>query len=126
MNDDQRKRLITLYIGECWHDGYWYCGYCGEETSPARVTYTEKCDTCGQYVAWVNNRTFATWDDLGAVKEKLVEKGDWRDFINYAHGEFIRDNPNCHSMYGFDDWLFRPIDENGKPHFCRIVAEWLV
>jgi hypothetical protein len=104
MTDEQRKRL-TKYLGEKWY-----------ECNIPPCTHEKNC---------CYNRTFDTWQDLGAVKEKLVEKGGWRDFINYAYGEFIRDNPNCHSMYGFDDWLFRPIDESGKPHFCRLVAEWL-
>lgn len=41
MNDDDRK-FLTEAMGECWN-----------ENSPCK------------------NRTFTTWDDFGAVKEKL-------------------------------------------------------
>jgi hypothetical protein len=130
MTDDQRKRL-TEYLGECWHKGYWYCNCCKEEISPTRVTYQEQCDTCGQYVEWVSNRTFTNWPDLGAVKEKLVEKGDWfRRFKSYAASKWLDDEDEMEryeisDVAAFMVWLFRPIDENGKPHFCRLVAEWL-
>lgn len=44
--------------------GYWYCPYCKIELGPQRVTYEEKCDTCGHCVEWIdNNKTIITLPD---------------------------------------------------------------
>jgi hypothetical protein len=116
---DESRRILTEYLGECWHEP------CGPYT-PGIMCSCGKRSYNAKHAE--NNRTFTTWDDLGAVKEKLAEKkGDWWRFIIYCYG--IR-NETYDTTYdspasGFMSWLFRPIDENGKPHFCRLVAEWL-
>lgn len=102
MTDDQRK-MLTEFLDEDYYDSkfpHW-----GEHT----------------------NRTFTTWQDIGDVKEKLVEKKLWWKFIHY----FDDKPPYCNtdSVYqddesSFWDWLFRPTVD-GKSHFCRLVAEFL-
>jgi hypothetical protein len=110
MTDEQRKRL-TKYLGEKWY-----------ECNIPPCTHEKNC---------CYNRTFDTWQDLGAVKEKLVEKGDWfRRFKSYAASKWLDDEDEMEryeisDVAAFMVWLFRPIDENVNPHFCRLVAEWL-
>jgi hypothetical protein len=121
MTDDQRRRL-TEYLGECWHEP------CGPYT-PGIMCSCGKRSYNAKHAE--NNRTFTNWPDLGAVKEKLVEKGDWfRRFKSYAASKWLDDEDEMEryeisDVAAFMVWLFRPIDENGKPHFCRLVAEWL-
>lgn len=105
MTDDDRKR-IAEYLGECWNP-----------------FPTGSNTICSQ-----SNRTFTTWPDLGAVKEKLVERGKFRQFLTYAETRFDANAQSVrldYPMYGIDDavnfmaWLFTP------SRFCSLVAEWL-
>ena len=34
-------------------NGYWWCPSCKQEMGWERVTYEEKCDTCGHAVCWI-------------------------------------------------------------------------
>jgi hypothetical protein len=68
MNEDDKK-LLTEFLEECWHklDIYLVCVRCGR--TPC---FPEE---------WKAHRTFTTWQDLGDLKEKLVEKGMWKEFL---------------------------------------------
>ena len=63
MNDDQRKRL-TLYLGECWH----------EEAEDGECY---KCISyAGPFHSLPEQRTFTTYEDLGSLKEALERNGE--------------------------------------------------
>ena len=116
MTDDNRK-LLTEYLGICWHTG-------NQSSAVGRVRMTggiilQKCTKCGKIMSdsfhiISENRTFATPDDFFALKDKLVEKGDWGQFIAFA--ELVRLCDNCIEWI---DWLINPAN------FCELVAEWL-
>ena len=101
MNDDRRK-MLTEYIGECWIEIV---------ASPHR----------SDGIAENKNRTFTTWAELGAVKDKLVERKEWTAFINYAYGAFSFEKlVSCaEAIYDFTDQLFTP------SRFCELAAEFL-
>jgi hypothetical protein len=101
LTDEQRKRL-ALYLGEkCGHEERsWYSFPC------------PKCDT----------RSFTTYEDLGKLKDKLVENGEWVPFEEWAENIYFcnrYDSEEFCMMYkSFVEWLFRH-------ESCGLVAEWL-
>lgn len=125
MTDTERKRL-TEYLGECWHEK--------AGVKDTQYGQLDKC-SCGQ-VWWgfiCQNRTFTTWTDLGALKEKLVEKGDFYYFISYAllqirheverirrstRGQMISELYNP-MEYQYCLYILEPT------RFSLLVAEWL-
>lgn len=116
MNDESRRRL-TLYLGEKWE--------------PFMVTewpyYTE--DGCKEYSAFPvegsepevrfvreKHRTFTTYSDLGALKDKLVENGEWDEFEAWAADAWAY--AETFMSETFTNWLFRP-------ESCELVDEYL-
>ena len=123
--DDKTIERLMRYLGLAYHratdditpNGEWRMCACGfAYIRPERHV----------------NRTFTTWDDLGKLKDKLVEKGEWRYFILHAYhfGGGIADYTSTHSdvvegqyrvFYPADfiAWLMNPT------RFCELVGEWL-
>lgn len=125
MTDDDRK-LLTELLGEKFvankhslenrkDDGSWLCS-CGRTFGAIHGL------RCHQGLHNGKNRTFLTWQDVGDVKKKLVEKGMWDDFEAYALK--VKNTPYV-SMRSLCDWLFSPINEKGEAHFAQLVADWL-
>lgn len=100
MTNEQKKRL-TEYIGEC---------PCYKKNE---LNYCE-------YVCPSNLRTFDNWADLGVVFEKMTQD-EWIDFSYFVQDIWMKD---CFRTITLTRWILRPID-NGKIHFCRLMAEWL-
>jgi hypothetical protein len=97
LTDDQRKRL-TLYLGE--------------KFSPGLVGYPYKHEGI-----IYSNRTFTTYEDLGKLKDKLVENGEWDAFVFWMQKKFSQ--PFVIWDEGeFTNQLFRP-------ESCGLVAEYL-
>ncbi len=106
-------KIVTEYIGECWHEveyeGDSFCRYCGEH-------YTS-----------IQNRTFTTWNDFGAVFEKLVEKGDWREFHETQYDYWWDDEIHWekeHKEADFNEWLLSRLPD-GTYRLCQLVADAL-
>lgn len=107
MTDDRRRMLTEEVLGECWH------GYTDGVTSDGQW----RMCTCGY--AYIipekhRNRTFATWKDLGDLKEKIVEMGEWESFLIYAASTFSPDR----EMKNFTNYLLDPT------RFSELVARW--
>ena len=76
---------------------------------------------------------YDTWQDLGDCKEALEKDGLWDEFHELTHdntvasaGDFWNYDVLTEKHWSeFDKWLFRPTDENGEAHFCRLVAEFM-
>ena len=122
LTEDQ-KRLLTEFLGECWH-----------EFSKDVEGFDGPCVKCRTWRSSSIVRTFLTYQDLGDVKDKLVEKGLWAAFLEYV----ICQNKGYKDEWFFQDedtniflnpaginWIFRPLNEQGNPHFCRLAAEFL-
>jgi len=113
MNDEMRKAL-TEYLDECWHEfkELNYLPILGANTHDHKCT---KCVFIFSYNFVFNkgrgHRTFTTWEDLGALKNKLVEKGDWRDFFGFARNSWDEANVN--------NWLMVPA------RFCELCSQFL-
>ena len=105
MNDnDNDKKLLTEFLGECWHDNY--------KSRPQDLGKTLKflyCEKCGSRN---QNRTFATWQDLGGLKCKLVETGKWKDFLHFCFNSSNKDEPMSMFSDGDTDGEDRFYDED--------------
>lgn len=130
MNDADRKLLTEKLLRECWHEiiheqdryWHWYCKICKKDFPNPEFRN-----------AW-KQRTFTTPADVFAVKDALVNKGLWGDFNDYCMDicpyTKIQDLTR---LYGsgkeivakFNNWLFRPVNEKGKAHFCQLAADFL-
>jgi len=103
MNDDRRK-LLTKYLGECWHEWESYFLW-------------DTCKLCGRPKEDYPNRTFDNWDDLGALKERMVEKGEWDSFVQWTDNK-VDSSSLVYYIEDFANWLL-------DPERCEDVAEWL-
>lgn len=103
MNDDRRK-MLTEYIGECWH-----------EALPMGFS-TAHCQKCTRHHG---NRTFTTWSDLGVVKEAIEESGDVSGFLDFAFWKYAALPKSTKNVGGYVWWLFTP------DRFCELAAELL-
>jgi hypothetical protein len=72
MTETQRK-FLTEYLGECWR---------------SQETYYD-CEK-GHIV---QRRTFTDLKDKQDLLEKVIEKGEWDDFINIAYQEYSSQFP---------------------------------
>jgi len=121
MTEDDKKLLTEKLLGECWH----------EFKSSAYFSFPDRCLTCGKLITSLSRRTFTTWTDLGDVKDKLVVTGEWEEFLTFSAeltaGYFTNRQDNGGMFYGdkMIAWLFRPTDDQGRPHFCKLVCEYL-
>ena len=124
---ENQKRLLTEFLGECWHE---YIKQPPLEKWEIDQGYiqTALC-SCGSHSCLKSNRTFTTYQDLGDVKDKLVEKGLWRKFWWFSFEKESKARKlasgEVFSFSEWDAWLFRPTDESGNPHFCRLVSLFL-
>ncbi len=105
MQDAGRKRL-TSYLGECLHERY-------EPRFPGPVG----CMKCGDNNCI--NRSFTTWDDLGALKEKLMETGKQEYFYWNTRNAWEEIDILNRGSSKFSYWLFTPA------RFCWLLNQWL-
>ena len=110
MTDDDKK-LLTEFLGE---HRYVYTSH----TKPS-LFHTD--------------RSFTTWQDLGDIRVKLVEKERYDDFLDFTYRKIAREIDRVrHSVRGqqvseidgpieiqWSKWLFNP------PVFIPLVVEFL-
>ncbi len=121
MKDEDRK-LLTEFLGECWHEmtdeipeqrlGYLYCPKCNMSFGAIHCS-----DWSGGEAFY---RKFTTPDDMMAVKEKLVKKGLWEEFILCCVKKinYMPDDANYYyaRLYGY---LINPT------RFCQLAVDFL-
>ena len=99
MNDEDKK-LLTEFLGECWHKPSSTDCSCGERHPPLMGN---------------PNRTFTFWQDLGDLKNQLVKKEEWADFYWWVRSVIAIEDIFSH----FTSWLLNP------KRFCQLVADYL-
>jgi hypothetical protein len=115
LTEDDRK-LLTKFLGECWHDPLWH------------DMRSAICTTWGLNGIFDLHRSFSPgdWQDLGDLKNKLVEKGMWREFRTFAQEAWCEERQK-HYMFPLysgglamsDDYLIDP------GVFIPLVVEFL-
>lgn len=116
---DEHRKMLTEMLGECWHEGN-----DNESVTDGSITIYLRCVKCSK--SYVPNRTFTTWDDLGALKDKIVEMGKWGEFNEFVIVKFW-------SQFGPNDFApIRRADLNpplsnwfiNPTCFSELVAAW--
>lgn len=111
MLTESDRKLLTEYLGECWHimeDNGPYATRCHKCRVLFGATHTSDWSIARFY------HTFDTIQDFYDLKVKMVEKGEWESFLLFAAESFNADK----EMMNFTNWLI-------NPKRCQTVAEWL-
>lgn len=106
MTDDQKK-AVTEWLGECYFEGYGKCPHCGHYCSGSTVFCNPP----------IKNRTFTADSDFFACFNRLVELGEWGNFISWAFH-----NQQCNHV-DFDIW-YHGKNPDGTWRLCTLTAEW--
>ena len=125
---DKDRKLLTEFLDECWHEMDLFSRVLVQKHNLSHFQIT--CRVCG-YV-WVKQaspignydssqlqRSFDTWQDLGDLKEKLVDKGLHDQFSFYAEKQLDGIPGPSGNRRRFDDWLLNP------RRFYQLVADYL-
>lgn len=103
--------LVIKYLDECCHD---FAGWYNHPT-----LYI--CQNCNKNSAQVKpNRTFTADADFFAVRNKLVEKGDWQEFKRHAVSQWFISS----SLDDFELWITSKT-KSGTYRLCELLGEWL-
>jgi len=115
MLSPEDKQLIAEYMG--WiTEPYWWCVKCDEEKAWHHVTNDGRCTECSCAVIVKGEYNFDL-NDAGLCVEKMVEKGDWSDFISYILSNKHFNHTIVQSY--MIAWLFNP------DNFFSAMASWL-
>lgn len=127
MTDDDRK-LLTEYLGECWHKRDIDLPTALRCVCGMRFSYED------QLIGHIENdneyrtRTFSTPADLHAVYSKMVEKVEWPEFMTFAGREHDKGLDIINSKtwgFFFTAWLFRLNAPDQIPERMKMVAGWI-
>ena len=121
---EHHRKVLTTYLGECLHnfqfddedyqfnEAHWKCENCGiRATDPLNFP----------------NLAFITPADLHAVYSRIVEKGKWEEFLDYAEGVWfgLDKESSGTSWYQFEAWLYRLNCPDQIEEWMAMVAEWI-
>ena len=109
---EEDKKLLTKYLGERWH---------AILNTVQSIEYGTLCKcSCGAINCEKDamHRTFTTWQDLGDLKEKLVEKDIFDSFGRLAINRWAEKLNNKETSSNYVEWLLNPA------RFCQLVADW--
>lgn len=116
MLTDDDKRMLTELLGECWHDPEIFT--CDDNSKFIRC---KKCKVPDRTKTTL--RTFTTWQDMGDLKKKIVEMGEWHGFWMYAATEFKEVQHKAGKIVWrkseMSNWLMNPI------RFPELVVGWI-
>lgn len=138
---DETRRLLVLFIGECWHEKPKQpCGWDRKECSePCNLIENgEKWDTCPHgkkhYTHWVypdRNRPFTGPEDAQVVKDKLMEKGLWEEFHIWARDLFgsgfitVCSRDSMEAAYNAWIWSYYTNAADQRCYrLCELAGEW--
>ena len=117
--NDTRRRMLTEYLGECWHE------------ITDKGPYQSTCSKCGITFVAIHtsdwdpagfNRTFTTAQDMVDLVKKLEEKHDWHASLTsiYYGDKWEFSTIYLNDLSGFTVWL---ITEPART--CELIAEWM-
>lgn len=108
---DERRKLLTEYLGECWHepsdDDYMLCRHCG-----ATFIGVWRDDGGFRHMeAIVEQRTFTLDSDMMALFRTIYRNAKWNDFVYWLVDNSIYDT-------AIPEIFLEP------ERFCLLVSEW--
>lgn len=103
---DEDKKLVFEYMGWCPKTR----NFCNGK---ARATFCPTLDDCHQHPL--------DGIDMVAAMNKMVERGDWKDFDSYSCRVFVNDNSIKFdlSRETWTSWLMQPA------RFFELMLSWL-
>ena len=110
---DETRKLLTEYLGECWHD---------------LNSTLHKCPICAKpFIAYRKDmrRTFTTREDMMDLYKAIVKRGEWGNFTEEIYYDwedirgFVRPGPG-----EFNAWLFC-LSGDGYEEKCQMVVDWV-
>lgn len=116
MTDEQRKRL-TEFLGKEWKNES-LCFWCNKTGDNGfHVHDGDDYDAGKHYFLAQYNRTFTTWDDFGALWERLISVKQINAFLCHVSEVWVLDKKA--RKHDFTVWLINPT------RFALLVVEAL-
>ena len=121
--NDTRRRMLTEYLGECWHE------------ITDKGPYQSTCSKCGITFGAIHssdwnptgfNRTFTTAQDMVDLAKKMGEKGNFNDFIVWLGYQYPYESDSKSGVWtiagnaSFIAWLI-----TDPARTCELIAEWM-
>lgn len=116
LTEQEKQDLTEKVLNKCWHERgsrTWF-----NPIAPLSADVYE-CAKC--YKKGIDNRTFDTFQDAGDLMNKLIEKGWWHEFYEFAKEDYMSDGPFWESIYFYEDvtgWLM-----SDPKRFCWLVSQ---
>ena len=85
--DNEDRKILTGFLGECWHE-------------EGKAAVANHCIHCGLEIVKMTFRTFDTWEDFGALWEKICEDEEHLELFL----TFISPDPEKH----YSDFSYFP------------------
>ena len=109
---DENKKLLTEYMGDCWHEP-------GDQVS--KESPVMQCAKCKKYYHPMSGfHTFTTREDMMDLYEAIAKKGEWDSFDNYSWN--YRKGASVNLAHAA--WLFC-LDGEGYESRCQMVVDWV-
>jgi hypothetical protein len=106
------KRRLTEWMG---YQPGWYCTTGGCTLDKWRDGDCKSCENRETQYS-----SFDTPDDFFALKDKLVEKGEWGGFFRFIQKQFLKEHHHKLAKNNtITDWLIHPV------RFPQLVNEYL-
>ena len=118
MLTDDDRRLLTEFLGECWHYDPILREYIPSGDYIQFVGLV--CPKCNE--PYLEHRTFTTWQDTGDLKKRIVEMGEWYQFAKFA--KLSWDAEQVGKKFVYDDLYFSAVLMD-PIRFPELVAGWL-
>lgn len=124
MNESDRK-LLTEWLGDI--EIGWFCPHCNKSVDGKTVTYDELHEECGYAVYNPSNRHFTSPADFFAVRDRLVELGEWEDFDEWAFMKWDSQVPfnDLTRHIGEFTNLLASKTEDGTYRLCELCVNYL-
>jgi hypothetical protein len=107
-------KLITEWLGECWHNKFINDGREG-------LRSLKRCRYCD---SGEKNRTFQDPQDFFACFDKMKAREDWPTFKHFVWENWCRAVENNETEEQGDDYILSRT-ESGHYRLCMLCAEWL-
>jgi hypothetical protein len=113
--DDETRKMMSEWLGECWHE-YDLGGFRNLEEYFMCDRGYPLCNKCNSHNIF--QRTFTAPGDFFAVKNRMVELGLFVKFYMWAWDNWFETGPEWWSAR-FANWLIDPA------RFCQLAADFL-
>lgn len=115
--DDTTRRLLTEVLGEY---------YCHPDNCNINCSRYKKAKLGIVCTDPIRNRPFTGPDDAQVVKDKMVEKGEWEEFVVFCMDRYTKKDPG---IFTFWAWLFSYYtDSQGNRtgyRLCELAGEFV-